>query len=99
MSVYRGDRTIDGTVVMRDGHPLADAVNQERFSDIGLDWGFNGPAARQLAFAVLVDHLGDVPAARTLVEPFARHVVAQLDNEWELTSDNLAVIIATLRAR
>jgi hypothetical protein len=37
----------------------------------------------------LVEHLGDRDRAIRLSEPFMRDVVANLDNDWVLTSDGI----------
>ena len=98
MITYTGERTIDGIVVERDGEALDPGLAEARYSEIGLDWGFVGPPSRQLAFALLMDHLGDGERARKLVEPFTVHIAANLDNEWELDSADLEAIVRKLEA-
>lgn len=96
MTIYTGERTIDGIVVERDGIALDSGLAEARYSEIGLDWGFVGPPSRQLSFALLKDHLSDGGRARNLVELFTIHIAANLDNEWELNSADLQAIVQRL---
>ena len=89
MTTYTGDRTIDGPVVLRDGAPLEPQRALKSYSSHPMDWGCDGRESRQLAFALLLDHLGEADRALRLVPSFTRGVVAQLDNEWELESEYL----------
>lgn len=89
MKNYVGDRTIDGVKVSVDGEPLNPRTDVTEFSKNGFEWSYEGPEPRQLALALLVDHLGDASAARALVEPFMRAVVANFGNEWEMTSSDI----------
>ena len=93
MKTYAGDRTIDGIVVTVDGQPLDQRLDLRRFSENGFEWTYEGPESRQLALAILADHLGDTDRALSLVEPFMREVVAYFDNTWEMTSDDVAAAI------
>ena len=93
MKTYAGDRTIDGIVVTVDGQPLDQRLDLRRFSENGFEWTYEGPESRQLALAILADHLGDTGRALSLVEPFMREVVAYFDNTWEMTSDDVAAAI------
>jgi hypothetical protein len=95
MKRYLGDRTIDGVKVTVDGAPLDPCVNVKAFTDNGFEWSYEGPEPRQLALALLVDHLGDA-AALAAVEPFMRAVVANFDNEWEMTSDDIDLALTAL---
>ena len=95
MKTYAGDRTIDGIVVTVDGEPLDQRLDIRRYSENGFEWTYEGAASRQLGLAILADHLGAGEDARalTLVEPFMRDVVANFDNTWEMTSDDVAAAI------
>ena len=73
MKVYSGDRTIDGVKVTVDGAPLDPSVNIVEFTKNGFEWSYEGPEPRQLALALLVDHLGDSAIAKAMVEPFMSH--------------------------
>ena len=56
---------------------------------MGFEWTYEGDGPRQLALALLADHLGDPQRALALTEAFMRDVVAELDNAWELTSEDI----------
>ena len=99
MKHYAGDRTIDGVKVTGDGAPLDPCINVMEFTKNGFEWSYEGPEPRQLALALLVDHLGDKEAAKALVESFMCAVVANFDNEWEMTSDDLDLALASLSGK
>ncbi len=84
MKHYVGDRTIDGVKVTVDGASLDPCTGVKEFSKNGFEWSYEGPEPRQLALALLVDHLGDKDKARASVEPFMQAVVANFGNEWEM---------------
>jgi hypothetical protein len=89
MKIYEGRRTIDGLVVTVDGKPLDEAYAVRRFTRHGFEWTYEGDSPRQLALAILVDHLGDHERAIRLSERFMAKVVANFDNEWTLTSADI----------
>lgn len=89
MKSYSGERTIDGLVVTVDGSPLDEHFDVYVYDDKGFEWSYEGDAPRQLALAILVDHLGDPDEAKRRVEDFMKNVVANLDNEWTLTTDEI----------
>ena len=93
MKTYAGDRTIDGVVVTVDGSPLDQRLDIRRYSENGFEWTYEGAESRHLALAILADHLGDAERAPPLVEPFMRDVVANFDNTWEMTSDDVTAAI------
>jgi hypothetical protein len=97
MKTYCGDRTIDGVIVTVDGRPLAERADIHRYSANGFEWSYEGNEPRQLAFAILVEHLGDAAAAKSLVEPFMKLVVANFDNEWDMTTTDIDAALAELR--
>ena len=99
MKHYAGDRTIDGVKVTVDGAPLDPCMNVMEFSKNGFEWSYEGPEPRQLALALLVDHLCDNAAAKTMVEPFMRAIVANFGNEWEMTSDDIDLAVTTLAGK
>ena len=99
MKVYSGDRTIDGVKVTVDGAPLDPCLNVEEFTKNGFEWSYEGPEPRQLALALLVDHLGDKTPAKAMVEPFMREVVANFGNEWEKTSADIDSALAALSGK
>jgi hypothetical protein len=96
MKTYVGDRTIDGVKVSVDGAALDPCLNVMEFSKNGFEWSYEGPEPRQLALALLVDHLGDANAAKSMVEPFMKAVVANFGNEWEMTSSDLDLAVTAL---
>jgi hypothetical protein len=89
MKPYEGKRTIDGLVVTVDGKPLDEHYEVKRFTKYGFEWTYEGDSPRQLALAVLFDHLGDKDRAIRLCEPFMRTIVANLDNDWTLAGDEI----------
>lgn len=99
MKHYSGDRTIDGVKVTVDGAPLDPCLNVTEFTKNGFEWSYEGPEPRQLALALLVDHLGDKAVAKATVEPFMRAVVANFGNEWEMTSDDLDLALSALAGK
>jgi Family of unknown function (DUF6166) len=95
---YRGDRTIDGLTVTVDGAPLPERTDIKALSSDGFEWSYEGSAPAQLALALLADHFGDAGRALQLYQPFMQHVVANFDNEWEMTSADIAEAVAALEA-
>ncbi len=93
MKTYAGARTIDGVQVTVDGRRLDERYDVERFTSNGFEWGYSGNESRQLALALLMDHLGDEAEALGRCEAFMRHVVANLDNDWELSSAEIAAAL------
>jgi hypothetical protein len=89
MKTYEGRRTIDGLVVTVDGKPLPEHYEVERFTKYGFEWTYEGESPQQLALAILYDHLGDSLRAINLSDLFMRVVVANLDNDWVLTSTDV----------
>lgn len=98
MKTYRGDRTIDGISVTVDGAPLDPRYSARTFSSNGFEWSYEGPEPAQLAFALLADHLGDPQQAIRACEGFMRAVVANFDNEWEMTSADIDAALANIEA-
>lgn len=94
MKEYCGKRTIDGIVVTVDGAPLDERFDIQVFDDKGFEWSYEGTAPRQLALAVLADHFDDANLARDNVESFMTSVVANLDNDWTLTSQDIDTALA-----
>jgi hypothetical protein len=99
MKRYVGDRTIDGVKVTVDGAPLDPGVDVTEFTKNGFEWSYEGPEPRQLALALLLDHLGDRDKAKASVEPFMAAVVANFGNEWEMTSADIASALAALSGK
>jgi len=93
MKTYEGKRTIDGLVVTADGRPLSEHYDVKRFTTYGFEWTYEGESPQQLALAILYDHLGDKARAIALSENFMKRVVANMDNDWTLTSAEIDTAI------
>ena len=89
MKTYEGKRTIDGLVVTVDGKPLPEHYEVRQFTKRGFEWTYDGTSPRQLALAILFDHLGDKDRAISLSEPYMKDIVANLDNDWKLTGEDV----------
>jgi len=94
--VYRGKRTIDGLIVTVDDHRLPEHYEVKQFTTRGFEWTYEGSSPQQLALAILFDYLGDKNDAIALSAPYMKDVIANLDNDWQLTGDEVG---AYLRAR
>jgi hypothetical protein len=95
MKVYEGGRGLSGAVVTVDGAPLDPRHDLKRFSR-EFEWTYAGDGPRQLALALLADHLGDDARALAMTEKFMRAVVADLDNAWALTAAEIDAALAAL---
>jgi hypothetical protein len=93
MSTYEGKRTIDGLVVTVDGQRLDEHYDVKRFTKYGFEWTYEGDSPQQLALAILVDHIGDKDCAIKLSGPFMKKIVANLDNDWTLSSEDVDVFL------
>jgi hypothetical protein len=89
MKLYEGGRSLDGAVVTVDGVPLNPRFDLKQFSSMGFEWTYEGDGPRQLALALLADHLSDDRKALALTEKFMREVVSVLDNAWSLTGEEI----------
>jgi hypothetical protein len=96
MATYEGRRTIDGLVVTVDGKNLDERYDVERFTKYGFEWTYEGAGPQQLALAILVNHLGDTARAVRLSQPFMQKVVANLDNDWTLTAEEIEAALRDL---
>src|SRR5882762_3690440 len=99
MKTYMGDRTIDGVRVTVDGAALDPCTHVMEFTKNGFEWSYEGPEPRQLALALLVDHLGDDAVAKVMVEPFMCEVVANFGNEWEMTTADVDAALSVLSGK
>ena len=89
---------MDGVVVLVDGRPLDEHYELKKFTSGGFEWTYEGAEPRQLALALLADHLGDNQAALSLCESFMRAIVANFENEWELTGQEIDEALKRLKA-
>jgi hypothetical protein len=99
MKVYEGKRTIDGVIVTVDGEPLAEHYEVRRFAKYGFEWTYEGESPRQLAFAILFDYTADKDRAIALSEPYMKDVIANLDNDWILTGEDVNAYLLKQRPR
>jgi hypothetical protein len=99
VKTFEGKRTIDGLVVTVDGKPLGEHYDVKQFTTWGFEWTYEGDSPQQLALAVLVEQLGDKQRALRLSDAFMRKVVANLDNDWVLTSDDIERAIKDIEKR
>jgi Family of unknown function (DUF6166) len=95
MKTYEGKRTIDGLVVTVDGQRLDEHYEVKRLTKYGFEWTYQGESPQQLALAILFDQLGNKDRAIALSESFMKSVVANLDNDWVLTSDDVDAFLRT----
>lgn len=98
MKTYEGKRAFDGIIVTVNGERLPEHYEVKQFTTWGFEWTYEGESPQQLALAILYDHLGDAPRAIGLSERFMTRVVANLDNDWVLTSDDVKAAIQEIEA-
>jgi len=96
MTVYVGERVSDGARVQVDGRPLDPRSDLKAISANGFEWTYEGGGPAQLALALLAHHLNDGAAALRLYQAFMRQVVANLDNEWTLTGEEIDAALGRL---
>lgn len=96
MTIYRGDRTIDGVKVTADGHPLDPQFQLKTLSTEGFEWGYEGAEPAQLALALLAAHYDDKINTLKHFEVFMCEIVANFANEWEMSSDDIDVALSNL---
>ena len=89
MKTYTGSRTIDGIRVLVDGEPLDERYDLKKFTRNGFEWTYEGAEPAQLALALLADHLDDDRKAIELTDAFMREVVANFENDWEMTGSDI----------
>src|ERR1700752_3459662 len=96
VKTYQGARDIDGLKVTVDGRRLPEHYEIKQFTKWGFELTYEGASPRQLALAILYDHLGDKDRAIALSEPFMQRVIADLDNDWTLTAEEIERAITDL---
>jgi Family of unknown function (DUF6166) len=99
MKTYEGKRTIDGLVVTANGRRLDEHYEVKRFTTYGFEWTYEGESPQQLALAILVDYLGEPERALRLSKPFMHVIIANLDNDWVLKSDEIDRVINEIEKR
>ena len=98
MKIYEGKRTMDGLVVTVDGVPLSEHYEVRQFTKRGFEWTYEGTSPRQLALAILFDYTADRQRAVALSEPFMKTIIANLDNDWRLTGEQIDSFLRSRRA-
>jgi Family of unknown function (DUF6166) len=96
MKTYAGIRGFDGLLVTVDGRKLPEHYEVKQFTTWGFEWTYEGESPQQLALAILYDHTGDQGRAIHLSEAFMKKIVANLDNDWTLTSVEIDRAIAEI---
>ena len=96
---YEGQRTIDGIRVTVNGKLLDEHIQIKKFTDYGFEWTYEGESPQQLALALLADCLGDSGKALELSERFMKAVVANLDNDWVLTDNEIEAAVKKLNGK
>jgi hypothetical protein len=94
MKTYKGARTIDGIRVFVDDQPLDESYGLMQFTARGFEWSYEGDEPSQLALAILANHLGDDQRSLDICDAFMKAVVANLDNDWELTGEDIDKALA-----
>ena len=96
MKTYQGDRALDGVEVTVDGTPLDERLDVKSISGMGFEWSYAGTAPAQLALAILCDHFGDADRALRHYEVFMEEIVANFNNEWEMTSQDVETALKNI---
>lgn len=96
MKTYAGIRGFDGLQVTVDGRKLPEHYEVKQFTTWGFEWTYEGESPQQLALAILYDHTGDKIRSIGMSNAFMRKIVANLDNDWTLTSDEIDRAIAEI---
>lgn len=86
---YEGGRHLEGAMVTVNAAPLDPRFDLRTFASAGFEWTYEGDGPRQLALAILADHFGDDAKALANCEQFMVDVVANLDNYWRLTAEDV----------
>ncbi|HXT10548.1 MAG TPA: DUF6166 domain-containing protein [Candidatus Angelobacter sp.] len=98
MSLYAGNRTKAGAMVVVDGEILELRLDLRNHSPTGFDWGYHGSGAAQLALAILAHHLGGDEEALNLYQRFKWAVIAELPkHRWLLTSREIDAALQRIR--
>lgn len=89
MRIFRGTRSIDGVRVTVDGQPLDRALHIRTYGNGFFEWSYEGDEPMQLSLAILNEYYGDQQKALSVTERFMKEIVANFDNDWELTSEDI----------
>ncbi len=80
---------MDGLRVTVDRAALDPRFDLAVVSRDGFEWSYEGSAPAQLSLAILADHFGDDRKALAHYQVFMAAIVANFDNEWEMTSTDI----------
>jgi|SRR5215831_1452781 len=105
MKMYHGRRPVGTTdpgpvtvTIDEKTKPLA-VRNDVVGHSTGFNWGYYGSGPAQLAFALLIDALGDAHTAGSLYQAFKEEIVSGLDDEWTLSERTINTWIRDYRLR
>lgn len=98
MKIYSGTRAFDGLDVRVDDTPLAPRFDLKTYSRNGFEWSFEGLEPQQLALAILADAVDEETALR-LSGSFMRAIVANFDNDWEMSEEDVRAAVRSLEAQ
>lgn len=102
MKTYLGKvvRKFDCEVFVKEGFfqkkkPLDIRLDLLNWSPSGFNWGFSGSGPTQLAFAILLDLMGDKEKAISLCSDFMSKVISKLKmgKRWKLRGDEITKAI------
>jgi hypothetical protein len=96
MKMYEGKRAFDGLLVTVNGQKLPEHYEVKQFTTWGFEWTYEGESPQQLALAILYDFTGDKIRSIGMSEAFMKKVVANLDNDWQLTGEEVERAMADI---
>ena len=79
-----------------DSAQLDQRLDVKAVSQNGYEWGYAGPEPGQLALAVLCDHYGNAEKALNDYPIFMDAIVANFNNEWEMSSDDIDIALKNI---
>lgn len=89
MSIFKGTRSIDGVRVTVDGQPLDHVLHIRTYGSGFFEWSYEGDEPMQLSLAILNEYYGDQQKALSMTERFMKEIVANFDNDWVMTSEDI----------
>jgi len=96
MKIYEGKRAFDRLLVTVSGQKLSEHYEVKQFTSWGFEWTYEGDSPQQLALAILYDFTGDKIRSIGMSEAFMQRVIANLDNDWQLTGQEIERAIADI---
>lgn len=89
MKIYRGKRDGDGTEVTVDGEPLNMRRDLRDLHAESFEWGYQGSGPQQLAFAILVEHMGPEGALENYRRFTADAIAEIVGAEWRMSGQEI----------